>query len=323
MASWRTGLWVVICLGLATAPAAADYPERPLVVVVAFDRGGATDATARQLAPFLARHLGPDAQVEVVNRPGASGEVGFAAIADAVPDGYTIGFINLPNVVAIPIERAARYSLARLDPLVNVVDDPGIWMVRADSPYTSLSSVLAAARARPGAVVVGSTGVGSDGHLGLQMVERLSGVRFRHQSFPGSAAARRALLDGRIAVCGDTLAEGVWGRQRGTTRLLGVMAAQRWPVAPEVPSFAEQGIAVAMSSHRGLAAPQGLPAPVRARLVGALLAALSDPRYLAQVAQPATYQPLKVMGPDGFAAELRRQDAALRRVWQHTPWAVD
>lgn len=313
---------ILVMAGMLVNPQAgrADYPSRPVTVVVGFAAGGSTDAIARLLAPFLARHLGDGASVEVVNRPGASGELGFAAIADAIPDGHTIGFINTPSVVSIPIERSARFTLDRLDPLVNVVEDPGVWTVRGDSPLTTLAEAIAAARVQPGAISVGSTGIGSDDHLGLLMMQQLTGASFTHRSYPGSAAAHRALMAEHVHLCGQNVGEGLRARQTEAIRVLGVMSAQRWPAAPDIPTFAEQGFNVVNASQRGIAAPRGLPAAIRAQLVTALLAALADPEFIALAQAPATYQPLRVLPPDAFAAELRRQDARLRALWRRAPW---
>lgn len=311
---------VMAVLTLASGAAWAEYPERPVTVVVAYDLGGSTDVTARLLAPFLARHLGPRAEVQVVNRPGATGEVGFAAIADAQPDGYTIGFINTPNMLTPPIERVARYSIDRLDPLVNVADDPGVWTVPADSPYATLKDLIQAARSKPGTIMVGSTGVGSDDHLALLMTQQKAKVSFAHKPFAGSAANYRAMEAGRIQVCGHNLAEALRARQSDPIRILGVMSESRWPEMSDVPTFAEQGVAVISSTLRGVGAPQGVPPAIRAKLVAALTAAVNDPEFRALAARPGSYIPLRFLPPDAFAAEIKRQDAALHDLWRTDPW---
>uniref|UniRef100_UPI0005B28C73 Bug family tripartite tricarboxylate transporter substrate binding protein n=1 Tax=Methylobacterium sp. B34 TaxID=95563 RepID=UPI0005B28C73 len=156
-----------LILSAGASPALqAAYPEKPITMIVAYGAGGSTDVTARMLAPYIERNLG-GARIVVLNRPGAGGEIGFAAIADAAPDGYTIGFINTPNLITIPIERQARYGLDRLDPLVNVIDDPGVMTVRADSPFHTVADVVNHAKANPRTLTVGTTGIGSDDHLAM------------------------------------------------------------------------------------------------------------------------------------------------------------
>src|SRR4051812_26150620 len=105
----------LVLLGMFTAAAAAAYPERPITMIVAFAPGGGTDIAARATVPFLEKALGGGARIVVVNKAGAGGEIGYAALAAALPDGYTIGFINSPSVLTAPIERQASYSWQRYD----------------------------------------------------------------------------------------------------------------------------------------------------------------------------------------------------------------
>lgn len=301
------------------APADAAYPDRPITLIVAYEAGGVTDVTARMLAPFIEKHL-DGARVEVVNRPGAGGEIGFAALANAPADGYTIGFINTPNLVSIPIERQARFSLDRLDPLVNIVDEPAVWAVPADSPFRTVADAIHQAQANPDAVTLGTTGVGSDDQLALLLVQRQARVQFSHVPFSSPSAKQKALAAKRIEVGGQTLGEGLRAMATGQARVLGVMSNERWKPAPDLPTFKEQGVPVVMASLRGIGAPKGLPAEVRDTLVEALAKAAGDPGFIAQAEATDRYQPLRVLMPEAFAAELARLDAELRALWQSSPW---
>ena len=158
--------------GVAPGVAHAAYPEQPINMIVAYAPGGGTDIIARVLARYMEKYLGNDAKIVVQNRPGAGGAIGFSAIASAPPDGYTIGFINTPNVLTIPIERKATFTWQSFDLLGNIVDDPGNFSVHADSPIKTLADLAAYAKANPGAVTYGTTGIGSDDHLATLMFER-------------------------------------------------------------------------------------------------------------------------------------------------------
>src|SRR6185436_17840301 len=158
---------LIALLLLAPAMALAAYPERPINMIVSYSPGGGTDLVARAIAPYIEKYLGNNAKVVIQNRPGAGGAIGFASLASSPPDGYTIGFINTPNVMTIPIEREAGYTIEKFDTLGNIVDDPGNFSVHNDSPVKSLKDLAAAAKANPGAITVGTTGVGSDDHLAL------------------------------------------------------------------------------------------------------------------------------------------------------------
>nr|WP_247872526.1 tripartite tricarboxylate transporter substrate binding protein [Azospirillum sp. TSO35-2] len=309
---------LAVAAGAAAGPARAAYPDKPISVIVGYAPGGGSDFIVRSLAPFLEKELGGNTRVVVMNKPGAGGEIGFAAIADAPPDGYTIGLINSPNVVTIPIERHARFSLDRLDPLYNLVDDPGSFVVHKESPFKTLADVAAFARANPNSVTVGTTGIGSDDHLAMLIFQRLTKTQLTHVPFPGSADAHRALLGRHIQLTSMNIGESARAREGDPIRILGVMTEQRSGQGPDVPTFKEQGFPVTMSSLRGLAAPAGLPADVRTRLVDAIAKAVQHPEFQ-DIARKA-YQPLRLLPPDQYATELKAQDATFRAMWQETPW---
>ena len=171
----RTLLAGLAGLPLATpALAQSSYPDRPLTMVIAFPAGGGTDVAARPLARIMEKYLGQ--AVVITNRPGASGEIGFTELARAKPDGYTIGFINTPTIVTIPIERpATRFRLDDFSPVLNIVDDPGAIWVLPDSPIRTVADLVAEAKRRPGQVSYGTSGIGSDDHLAVLALERVSG----------------------------------------------------------------------------------------------------------------------------------------------------
>lgn len=309
-------------LGLLPGSSAqAAYPEKPISMIVAFAPGGGTDLTARVIATFIEKHLGGGAKIAVVNRPGAGGEIGFTALADAAPDGYTIGFINTPNVLSIPIERKAGYSWDGYDLLGNVVDDPGGFSVHAASDIKSLADLAAYAKANPSAVTVGTTGVGSDDHLSMLVFQKIAGVKMTHVPFPGAAAVRTALVGRHITLGAINIGEAMQFVQSGSTfRNLGQMAAKRSDIAPDVPTFKEQGFDMEFASLRGIAAPKGLPADVRERLVAAVAKAAADPDFQAKAKE--IYAPIRFLAPAEYGAVLKRAEEELRVLWKETPWSA-
>lgn len=311
-------LFGLLALGCGPASAFEVYPDRPITFVVPFSPGGGNDVTARLLAPFVEQHLGGGARLDVVNKPGAGGETGFAYIANADPDGYTIGMIATPNVLTIPIERQARYSLGGFDPLLCLVSDPGVWAVRADSPYRSVTDAVAEAAARPHSVTVGSTGVGSRDHLAILWMHSVTNARFLHVPFPGGATGDKALEAGRIAVAGMSLGEALRSTSMPGLRILGIGTRTRLPEAPDVPTFREQGFDLVMRSLRGVAAPAGLPADVRERLIRALVMAAEDPLFVAKSNE--VHNPLSLLRSAEYAAQLREMDSDFRLLWKVSPW---
>jgi len=185
-------------LALAVALPAHAYPDRPITIVVPFSAGAGTDLTARLLARTMEKHAGRS--VVVVNRAGAGGEIGMASVANAAPDGYTLSILNTPNVLTIPIERRAQFSLSSFDVVANIVDDPGTLSVRGDSPLRGVQDLVEAARKAPGTLTYGTAGVGSAGHISMLLLEQAAGIQLRHVPFKGTADVATALLGGHIDI---------------------------------------------------------------------------------------------------------------------------
>lgn len=297
----------------------ASYPEQPIKMVVAYASGGGTDIIARLMAQYMQKHLGPKASIVVMNRPGAGGAIGFTELANAQPDGYTIGFINTPNVLTIPIERKSNFHWEKYDLLGNVVDDPGNFSVHADSPIKSLADLAAYAKANPGAVTYGTTGIGSDDHLAALMFERAAGVKMTHVPFKGAAEVHNAIASKQIFMAALNIGEALQYQKGGTPlRHLGQMSEKRSNLAPHVPTFNEQGYKVIMASLRGLAAPKGLPPAVREQLVNAVQKAVADPEFQAKAAN--YFAPLRFLAPAAYAAELKDGEDGFKALWQVMPW---
>jgi tripartite-type tricarboxylate transporter receptor subunit TctC len=227
-----------LLLALVPACAAAAYPEKPITIIVAYPPGGGTDVVARAIAPFLEKYLGGGAKFLVVNRSGAGGEVGFAAIANAPPDGYTIGFVNTPPFMSIPIERPANFGgPQRFELLGNIIDDPCNFSVHIDTPVKNLQELAAWARANPGKLTVGTTGVGSDDHLLLLMFERAAGVKMTHVPFKGSSEVRAAIMSKQIDVAAQNVGEALQSIRGGAQmRNLGQFGPARSNLAPDLPT---------------------------------------------------------------------------------------
>ena len=304
---------------LAPAMALAAYPDRPINVIVSYSPGGGTDLVARAIAPFMEKYLGNNARIVVLNKPGAGGAIGFAAIASAAPDGYTIGFINTPNVITIPIERESGYTIDKFDTLGNIVDDPGAFSVRTENPAKNLKDLAAAAKAKPGEVTYGTTGVGSDDHLAALLFSRMAGVKLNHIPMKGASDVKTGVIARQIDVASMNIGEAEQAIAGGAPlRPLGVMAAKRSSIAPSVPTFAEQGYNVEMSSLRGLAAPKGLPAPIKQQLVKAIQHAANDPEFQQKARQ--LFAPLRYLPPADFDNYLHKGDAEFRELWKEMPW---
>jgi tripartite-type tricarboxylate transporter receptor subunit TctC len=303
---------------LASGSALAQFPERPITMIVAYSAGGGTDIAARTLVPFIEKHLGDGASITVVNRPGAGGEVGFTEVSRARPDGYTIGFINTPNLLTIPIQRQARYSLETLTPIANIIYDPGAFSVLPSAGFSDLAGLVEYAKANPNTVTYGTTGIGSDDHLAALAFERATGVELEHVPFPGNVDVRAAVLGGHIMMASMNVSETIADHEEGRLVLLGQMAEERWEGAPEIPTFQEQGFDVILGSDRGIGAPAGIPDEARDALSEAVGKAVADPEFRERAAQQDLA--LSFQDSEAFRAHLEALDGTFRELWAEQPW---
>jgi len=321
----RIGRRDVLAASLAlTAPARAQgvgqgsWPgERPITFVVPFPPGGGTDVMVRAMVPYLEKHLA-GARFVVGNRPGAGAEVGYTAVATAPPDGLTVGVVIVPSLQTITIERQPRYRLEDFAYLGSVVDDPGGFFVAPDSPVRTLADLAALARSRPGAVSVGTAGIGSDDHLLMIAFQRLTGATLTHVPFAGQAPAVAALLGRHITVSAMNIGESLELMRQGQVRPLAQAAAERGSLAPDLPTFREGGFDTVGGVVRGLVVPAATPAPMRAALERALAAMMEDPGWQADALRLG--QPLRAMSGEAFGRFVREEAESLRRLWAEHPW---
>jgi len=312
--------FLLAVLFLLSGAADAAYPDKPITMIVAYSPGGGTDLIARAIAPYVEKYLGGGARIVIVHRPGAGGEIGFAALANAPADGYTIGFVNTPPLMTIPIERTAQFGgPQRFELLGNVIDDPCNFAVHADSPFRNLKDLADYARANPGKVTVGSTGIGSDDHLVMLMFERAAGVKMTHVPFKGSSDVRTALLSKSITLAAMNIGESLQSIKGGAAmRNIGQFSPARTNLAPDLPTAREQGYDIELSSLRGMAAPKGLPPEIRDQLVKAVAAAAADPEFQAQAVK--FFAPLRFLSPAEFERVIKEAEGGFRQLWKELPW---
>jgi tripartite-type tricarboxylate transporter receptor subunit TctC len=318
---FRRALPALTLCAAAIAPgiSQAAYPEQPIKMVVAYAPGGGTDIIARLTAQYVQKYLGNNATFVVINKAGAGGGLGFTELSTAPADGYTVGFINTPNVLTIPIERKSPFHWEKYDLLGNIVDDPGNFSVHADSPIKNLAELVAYAKAHPGEVTYGTTGIGSDDHLAALMFERAAGVKLTHVPFKGAGEVHNAIASKQIMLAAINIGEALQYQKGGTPlRHLGQMSEKRSTLAPSVPTFKEQGFDVVMASLRGIAAPKGLPPAVREQLVNAVQKAVADPEFQSKAA--GYFAPLRYLAPAAYAAELKEDEEGFKKLWQANPW---
>ncbi|RYI99275.1 MAG: tripartite tricarboxylate transporter substrate binding protein [Acetobacteraceae bacterium] len=316
----RRGL-AALAVGMA-APAVvraqAAWPgDRPIEAIVPYPPGGGVDIMTRLMMPLVAAQVG--GRSVVTNRAGAGGQLGFEAIYNAAPDGYTIGSITAPVLQAIPIERAVRYKPLDFSFLANVVEDANAFLVAGASPFQTLADVAAAARAQPGKLNYGTTGVGSDDHIAMLAFEAEGKLPpMTHVPFAGAAPAMQALLGRHVDLVVGNASDGLGLTKEGQVRTLGQASPTRWAALPDVPTFREQGFDVVATASRGFVGPPGLPAPILARLEAAFTAVLADSAFLREAERLAL--PLRPLVGGAYRSMVAEMDASLQGLWRVRPW---
>ncbi|WP_425072124.1 tripartite tricarboxylate transporter substrate binding protein [Sagittula sp. S175] len=307
---------IALALALSATTALADYPEKPIEIVVGYSAGGGTDVMARTVAQFLEKELGDGASVVVKNMPGAGGQIGFTEVAKAAPDGYTLGTFNLPAALALTKDRKADYGVDSFTYLANFVDDPNTVTVAATSPFQTLGELLQAAMAEPGAITMGLSSLGGNDHFSANMLAAASGSEFTLVPFKGASMARTAIMGGHVAA--GTMALSQTSGFADDLRVLAVLADERSPFSPDVPTAKELGFDVEMSSLRGIVAPAGMDPALADRLRAALTAVNENPEF--QTMMEAQGNPIAFMAGSDFAATAAAQDAVTQKIWDETPW---
>ena len=304
-------------IGSVPTAQAQTYPTRPIELIVPFAPGGGTDLSARMIVPFIEKYL--KGSIVVINKAGAGGQIGAVAIKNAKPDGYTIGFMNVPNTMMKPHERPdAGFTINDFDPIANLVFDPAVMTARPDSPFKTLDDIVAEAKRRPGRITVGTAGTGSNTHLDMIQLERAAGVKFRHVSYDGGAAPRTALLGGHIELYASCLGDVQRFKNDGTINIIAIMTKDRFPMSPDVPTFTEQGYKLYGGAGRGLVAPKGFPKEAIEAIDKAVQQALKDPELIKLTNDIAL--PLVYMGPEEYGEYLQTNDKELAEVWKTSPW---
>ena len=282
------------------APAAAAWPEKgkSITIIVGAAAGGGNDVAARLLAPLMEKDLG--VPVQVVNKPGAGWQVGLTEVAQAKPDGYTIGYSPIPQAITIYLDeqRKAVFKGNSFQTLAMHVIDPGAVVVKADSPYKTFKEMVDAAKAKPESIKVSDTGILSDDNLAMLDLEQQSGAKFAAVHFEGGAPAMTALLGGHVDAQFANVGEVVTRVKAGEMRALAIFDKEESSFLPGVKTAAAQGYNIISSSSRGIVGPAGMPKDVVTRLSQSILKGTKDEEHIKKMTESGF--PLKYMDADGF-----------------------
>src|SRR5688572_11239096 len=277
----RTLTLAATCLlaaGLAVPAAAQNYPTQTIKIISSFGAGGGSDIIARMLALRLQDKLGQNVIVE--NRPGAGGVLGNEAVANAPKDGYTLGVQTAGQIIASVITKNMRYDAVGAFDWVGQIATAGLFIVvRPDSPYKDMKSLVAAAKANPGKIVFGSPGFAATQHLAGELLKQTAGIDMLHVPYKTSPEVLAALLSKNVDVVIDTITVLLGQVQSGAVRALAVTGKDRFPTTPEIPPAAESGVVpdYDVTTWYGLYGPKGMPPAVVAKLNKTLNEILEEP----------------------------------------------
>ena len=270
------------------AAQSGKWPERPIRTIVAYAPGGGTDVVARLLAPRVSEELGQPVVLD--NRPGAGGTIGTELVIRSNPDGYTQLVIPSSYASSAPLYKLSFDPIKDITPISLIGIGPLVMLVHPASKITTLKELIEFARANPGKVSFGSSGIGGTPHLSGELLQQLTGIQLSHVPYKGDGPAMADLMGNHITAAFAAGASAVPQVRGGKLRALGVTTEKRAPGAPELPAMSETVPGFSSSTWYGLVGPLGLPKPVVDRMSQVMKRVLERPevqeRLRADVVEP-------------------------------------
>ena len=315
----RTGSAVVVFLTVALAtnvfaqgaPAKVDYPQKPITSLMGFAPGGGSDVMLSMVRPHLEKLM--KTTFVPVYKPGSGSDIALTELAMAKPDGYTVVVSCTPNVPINAYVRETSYKISDFAFTANVVTDPGVFVVRAESPHKTIADVIKAAKEKPGTFSVGVSSAPGDDWFASHMLEAQAQIKLNIVPFPGDGPSWQAALAGHIDATSNNLSIVYAQLRAGKLRALAIMTDQRSPIIPDVPTFKELGYNFTSGSSRGFAMPKNTPKAIVDLFAGAVKQVMSTEEFKAnalKTAFPSDYQ-----GPEEYASYIKKLDTIYRPLW--------
>lgn len=284
----------------AIADGHANYPDRPVMMMVSYGAGGATDFQARIVTMTAGNEDALGMPIAIINKPGAGGRVGWNWLAtQAEADGYTLGAYNIPHFIAQSIKGGVEYSRDSFEPIANWGADPAVFVVAADSGMNSMDDVVNFARENPGKLTFSGAGLFVGHHIAALQLEKAAGVKMAYiPTKGGGAAAMKAVIAGDVMGGVNNLSDAFRAREAGNVKILGVFDLARNDFLPDVPTLMEQGYEVdnASVNFRGVMVPKGTPQSIIDKLAATVPAMFENKRVAGKM--NAGGSPMHIMTRD-------------------------
>jgi tripartite-type tricarboxylate transporter receptor subunit TctC len=308
--TWRI-IVAALLLGFSQQVAHAQYPTKPVRMVVPYPPGGAVDSFARVLTQQLSEVWGQSVVVE--NRPGASTMIGAEQVAKSPADGYTLLLTAELTLVTLQhlYEKIPYDTLRDFAPITALVSATQALVANSSLPVKTVNDVVALAKAKPGEVTYGSFGIGSTGHLNMEVFQAMTGTRFNHIPYNGAGPAMNDVVGGHVSLMFAALSIVKGGVDAGKLRMIGVGSDRRSNEFPDVPTISESGVpGFEAKSWFGLVAPAGTPAEIIKKINEDVIKVISDPAFAQQYLAAQGLEPITET-PEEFAAFIRAE----RKKW--------
>ena len=300
----------IACDKKAQEESPESYPTKPVNVIVAYKAGGGTDVGARILISEAQKSF-PQPFV-IVNKPGADGEIGYTELLNAKPDGYTIGFINLPTFVSIPLQRKTNFKKEDAAAIMNHVFDPGVLVVRNDSKWKNLQEFIDDAKANPETITISNNGTGASNHIGAAHFAYESGISVTHVPFGGSTDMIAALRGNHVDATVAKISEVGNLVKNNELRILASFTEERMENFPDAPTLKENGYNVLFGSARAIVAPAGTPQIILDKLHDTFKKAIEAEDNIEK--SKNSNLPLKYMSPAELTQYINEQEQYIKEI---------
>ena len=302
--------------GAAAADGHANYPERPIMMMVSYGAGGATDFQARIVTMTAGNEDALGMPIAILNKPGAGGRVGWNWLAtQAEADGYTLGAYNIPHFVAQSIKGGVQYSKDSFEPIANWGADPAVLVVGADSDFNTLQDVVDFAKANPGKLTTSGAGLFVGHHIAALQMEKAGDMKMAYiPTKGGGAAAMKAVIAGDVMAGINNLSDAFRAQQAGNVKILAVADLERNEFLPDVPTMMESGLDVDNSSvnFRGVMVPKGTPQAIIDKLAATVPAMFENKRVAGKM--KAGGSPMHIMTRDEVLAMWAAREETLKEL---------